>query len=201
MPKIFLKPNSAEYADADAAPQIRVCDMPGCHRSADFKAPKSRSLSEHYTFCLEHVQEYNKAWDFFSGMAQADVEEQIIRSAYWDKPTWRYDGFANLEAELKRRAQKTYHFSDKEPDKDTASKAAAYAQYSPEGEAMAIMGLEPPLTLQGIKNRYKTLVKKHHPDINRDDPKSEELLKSINMAYTILKLAYEKYGMLDDRKR
>ena len=59
-----------------------------------------------------------------------------------------------------------------------------------------IMGLEPPLSLAGIKARYKELVKKYHPDINRDDPKAEELLKSVNMAYTILKLNYEKFEEL-----
>jgi len=64
---------------------------------------------------------------------------------------------------------------------------------------MALMGLEPPVQLQDIKTRYKELAKKHHPDLNRGCAKSEELLKQINMAYTILKLAYEKYDDLPER--
>ena len=73
------------------------------------------------------------------------------------------------------------------------------AAATPEFEAMAIMGLEPPLSLAAIKTRYKALVKKHHPDVNQGDAQSGELLKSINMAYTILKAAYEKYEVIRER--
>ena len=69
---------------------------------------------------------------------------------------------------------------------------------TPEHEAMAIMGLKPPLDLSTIKAKYKELVKRYHPDINRGDSKAEEMLKSINMSYTILKLAYDKYEKIKD---
>jgi len=66
-------------------------------------------------------------------------------------------------------------------------------------EAMAIMGLEPPLTFDAIKLKYRELALKHHPDRNQGCKKSEELLKTINMSYTVLKLAYEKFDKLPDR--
>jgi len=47
--------------------------------------------------------------------------------------------------------------------------------------------------------RYKILVKKFHPDVNPDDPKAEEMIKTVNMSYTILKLAYEKFEILEER--
>ncbi len=198
MPRIYLKPNSAEYADEKQKNQRACgCDMPGCDEVADFKAPKDRSLNEYYRFCLTHVQEYNQAWDFFSGMAPIDIEEHVVRSTLGDRPTWRYDNFANLESELNRRAWQHYHFSDSEP-KNGPAPESPFGRNSPEWQAMAIMHLEPPLSLKDVKARYKELVKKHHPDVNRGDPKSEELLKSINMAYTILKLAYEKFEKLAD---
>ena len=59
--------------------------------------------------------------------------------------------------------------------------------HSPEGRAFAVMGLEPPLTLEQLKRRYKELVKKHHPDANGGDRGAEERLKSINEAYTTLR--------------
>ena len=49
------------------------------------------------------------------------------------------------------------------------------------------MALEPPLTLEQLKRRYKELVKKHHPDANGGDRDAEERLKSINDAYTTLR--------------
>jgi curved DNA-binding protein CbpA len=49
------------------------------------------------------------------------------------------------------------------------------------------LGLEPPLSLDRLKRRYKELVKKHHPDANGGDRGAEERLKSINEAYTTLR--------------
>ncbi|MBI4031384.1 MAG: DnaJ domain-containing protein [Proteobacteria bacterium] len=166
--------------------------MPGCAAEGVHKAPKSRSLSDYYRFCYQHVEEYNRAWDFFSGMSQKDIEGHVVRSTLWDRDTRRYDGMAAFETTLYRKAWQTYHYTEKEPSKTTPGTGGINSD-TPEFQAMAVMGLEPPLAMTAIKTRYKELVKKYHPDINRDDPRAEELLKSINMAYTILKLACEKY--------
>lgn len=198
MPRIFLKPNSAEYADEQKpSRKVKGCEMPGCAAEADFKAPKDRSLNEYYHFCLEHVQEYNKAWNFFSGMAQRDIEHHMISSLHGDRPTWRYDSFANLEDDLRSTAWQTYHFSAKKPEDQTQQ--APFQRNTPEYEAMLIMELEPPLSMAGIKTRYKELAKRYHPDLNKDDPQAEELLKRVNMAYTILRLAYEKFEKMDTK--
>lgn len=196
MPRIFLKPNSAEFADqSETAVKTRSCEMPGCREAGDHRAPKNRGLSDYYQFCLEHVREYNSAWDFFSGMASHEVEEHMINSIYGDRPTRRFDMPGMAEA-LKRKAWQTYHFTDEEPPKRYNSKEN---RNTPEFEAMAVMGLEPPVTLDVIKVRYKELAKKYHPDLNGGCAKSEELLKQVNMAYTILKLAYENFDKLPDR--
>lgn len=193
MPKIRLKPFSVEFADdGRKTPAKRECNMPGCPAEGSHKAPKDRSLQGHYWFCYEHVQEYNSAWDYFSGMSAQDIESHIVKSMLWDRPTRRYDGLAALEGQLYRKAWQTYHFTEKEPPKEKPS-AVGISRDSPEFQAMAVMGLGPPLAMVSIKARYKELVKKYHPDVNRDDPTAEEMLKSINMAYTILRLACEKY--------
>lgn len=202
MPRIHLKPNSVEYADEreNHRPTVRCCDMPGCPAEGEYRAPKDRSLSGHYWFCMTHVQEYNKAWNFFAGMSSSEIEEQIIRSALWDRPTKRYDPAA-MEENLYKRAWQTYHYTEKEPPKSAGPRPgpAGIDHNSPEFQALSIMGLAPPLDLKIIKARYKELAKKHHPDLNPGDPQAEELLKSINMAYTILMLAFEKYEKLPDR--
>lgn len=198
MPKIRLKPNSAEFADeSPAAPLVRGCDMPGCACEGQHKAPRDRGLADYYWFCLDHVQEYNKAWDFFSGMSSRQIDDHIVKSMLWDRPTRRFDNFGNLETHLRRKAAE-YEKAPGAEEKNGggAHRQSPFLRNTPEFEAMAVMGLEPPLTLSGIKARYKILVKKYHPDINPGDKDAEELLKSINMAYTILKLAYEKYETL-----
>lgn len=203
MPRIHLKPNSPEFADSDAPkPRTQSCDMPGCDRHGEHKAPKNRGLNDYYHFCFDHVQEYNKAWDFFSGMTQSDIEAHIMQAMLWDRPTKRYDpaAAAAMEDELLKKAHEARFFHKRPHDHENQQKARQEhfrsmddIRPAPEIEAMAIMGLEPPVDLAGIKAKYKELVKKYHPDVNRDDPKAEELLKSINMAYTILKAAFESY--------
>lgn len=202
MPKIELKPNSPEYNDGSGRHRTsskgRHCDMPGCTAAAEHRAPKDRSLKDYYWFCFEHAQEYNKAWNFFSGMSAEDMEDYINNATVWDRPTRRYDTMGNAEA-LRAKAWQTYHFTDAEPPKDPYQNrqsyggSAGFGRHSPEFDAMTIMGLEPPLDLDKIKDRYRVLAKKYHPDLNRDDPAAEEQLKHINMAYTVLKMAYKKF--------
>jgi len=112
MPKIDLKSHSPEFSDDKSGLIIHECNMPGCREKALHKAPKDRSLSEYYYFCLEHVQEYNQAWNFFSGMSQADLEKEVERSSLWDRPTWSYK--AGAEDELRTKAWQTYE-STEEP--------------------------------------------------------------------------------------
>jgi len=197
MPRIHLKPNSPEFDDGKKKEARQVCDMPGCRAHAEHRAPKNRGLNEYYNFCLDHVREYNKAWNFFDGMAQSEVEEHIINSLYGDRPTWRYDTNKNLEDDLNEKIWQAYTGDDSE-NRSNAQNAHFQANTA-EFEAMSIMGLAPPVTLQDIKTRYKELAKKYHPDRNKGCKKSEEQLKSINMAYTILKLAYEHFKTLPDQ--
>ena len=198
MPKINLKPNSPEYADTGKRQAaLHRCDMPGCQAAGEFKAPKARESGEYLHFCFEHVQEYNKTWNYFSGMSDAEVEQHIIRSALWDRPTRAFHNYAELKEELQRKASQTYSGEDKPRDKKgDAYRKSQISKHSPEFEAMAIMGLEPPIDPDGLKARYKTLVKQYHPDINRDDPTAEETLKKVNMAYTILRAAQDKFAAM-----
>ena len=201
MPSIRLKPKSPHFDEAKKASRTKTCDMPGCSDSGEHRAPKDRSLSDHYWFCFDHVKDYNAAWDFFSGMNKDEVEDHIINSLYGDRPTWRYDVDGAMAENLRRATWQTYNFTEKEPPKEKGSfRASSGATYqTPEFEALSIMGLEPPITLDGIKTRYKELAKQYHPDLNHGDKKAEDLLKSINMAYTILKLSYAKFEKLDAR--
>lgn len=196
MPKIQLKPKSPEFAEPHKpAAKPRACDMPGCRAHGEHKAPKDRSLSDHYWFCIDHVREYNNAWDFFSGMNPSEVEDHILKSLYGDRPTWKYGVNGEDPAEaLRNAAWRAQYF--REDDPPPRSKTPTLDRTTPEFEALVIFGLEPPIDMKMIKARYKELAKKHHPDLNQGDPQAEERLKRINMAYTILKLAEEKFAQM-----
>ncbi len=200
MPRIQLKPKSPEFAEAKKSARTRACEMPGCTSQGDHRAPKDRSLSDHYWFCVDHITDYNKAWDFFSGMAASEVENHINNSLYGDRPTWRYDVDGAAAEALRRATWQTYNFTEEEPPQDFRKKKPQTGNpNTPEFEALALMGLEPPVTLLEIKARYKQLAKKHHPDYNPGDKTAEDTLKSINMAYTILKLSYAKFEKIENK--
>ena len=57
---------------------FRECDHLDCRALAEYRAPKSRDrLDEYYWFCLEHVREYNKSWNFCDGMNEEQIESEI----------------------------------------------------------------------------------------------------------------------------
>jgi DnaJ-domain-containing protein 1 len=205
MPKIHLKPNSPEYMEPVRQQTVtRACEMPGCPHEGTFRAPKDRSLSDHYWFCEMHIVDYNNAWNFFDGMNEREVEEHILKSMFGDRPTWRYDVDGMGEENLRRKAWEFYGAGEN-PDEKSSRAWSEYEQHrntvdknTVEFEALSIFDLEPPLTLDDIKKRYKELAKKYHPDINKNDPKAEERLKQVNMAYTVLKLAFQKFDQLGE---
>jgi hypothetical protein len=200
MLRIKLKPKSPEYADGTTSDDQCVCDIYGCNEAGEYKAPKTRGLNDYFMFCLDHIREYNKGWNFFEGMAAHEVREHMLRSMYGDRPTWRNDLGPDIEEVLQRRIWQTYNNSEADPFQKRAQQGGSFNAFhhdTPEFKAMAVMGVEPPLNLEVLKKRYKELARKYHPDHNKGSSESEELLKDVNIAYTILKDAFEKYEKLE----
>ncbi|MBE9557620.1 MAG: J domain-containing protein [Proteobacteria bacterium] len=184
----------------EEAPE-RLCEQSGCTEPGHYRAPKGRDrLDEYHWFCLDHVREYNKAWNYYAGMSEDEVEADTRRDTTWQRPTWPlgargggnqrhahratpiHDGFGYFngdgEGEVDNRQRRNGH-----------ARAAGFHPSSPEARAMDIMDLNAPLTLTGLKARYKELVKLHHPDANGGDKLAEERLKEINEANSTLKKA------------
>ena len=66
------------------------------------------------------------------------------------------------------------------------------------------LGLSRSASEKDIRSAFRKLARKHHPDVNDNDPASEEKFKQINEAYTVLsdsdsRRKYDRYG--DDWKR
>ena len=59
-------------------------------------------------------------------------------------------------------------------------------------KAFSILGATVGLKWEEIQDKFKTLVKKFHPDINLGNKEYEEKLKLITLAYTQLKNTYRE---------
>ncbi|MCP4393299.1 MAG: DnaJ domain-containing protein [Alphaproteobacteria bacterium] len=64
------------------------------------------------------------------------------------------------------------------------------------------LGVSKSASQDEIKKKYRTLARKMHPDINKDDPKAEEKFKEISQAYDILSDSEKKsmydHGIMDE---
>ena len=58
------------------------------------------------------------------------------------------------------------------------------------------LGVSKTATPDAIRKAYRKLARKHHPDVNPDDKKSEEAFKKISTAYDVL--SDEKRGKNDN---
>ena len=65
------------------------CDWHGCKEKGSHRAPKGRDReNEYWRFCLEHVREYNKNWDYFAGLDAEQIEAHIRADTTWRRPVW-----------------------------------------------------------------------------------------------------------------
>lgn len=197
----MAKPRSFDFEDLlrpqRPPPIVRRCDMPTCGCSGDYRAPKSRDhLTDYFWFCLDHVREYNAAWDFYAGMSTAEIEAHLRADTSWQRPTWPLGGrhAAPRDAAQRPRDERHYRFRDDFGLFDDLFEARAGAETNrrqrppqPQAKALALFELTPPVSFVDVRARYKELVKQHHPDANGGDKAAEERLKLINEAYVILR--------------
>ena len=169
---------------------MRPCDHPDCAGQGLHRAPKGRErLNDYYWFCLDHVRDYNRAWDFYAGMSAREIEAELRLDVVWPRPSWPLGGAPHRGFRSDPRRIRDYFglFGEAEAEAERAEKASGPRRGSPEADALAVFDLDAPVTLVMIKARYKELVKLHHPDANGGDKQAEERLKVINHAYTTLK--------------
>jgi len=181
----MTRPRLADYSDPVTIP-FRPCDHPGCTGLGEYRAPRSKAtLRQFYWFCLDHVREYNAAWNFYAGMSTAEIEREIRHDTVWQRPSWPLGARVGALYGAKWRG-----FGLFDLDEDAPARPQPKRPRSPQEKALALFDLVPPLTLAGLKARYKELVKRHHPDIHGGDKAAEERLKEINQAYSTLKASY-----------
>jgi hypothetical protein len=139
-----------------------MCEWEGCDVKGDHPAPKFRDSNERFWFCQEHAGEYNRNWNYFDGMSKEDAEkvtrkEENFAKGFREANTWEYVDAGLTKEERERRT------------------------------ALEVLNLTEGASEAEIKESFRTLAKKHHPDANLGDAAAEERFKSVCAAYEILK--------------
>ena len=166
----------------------RRCAADGCQQEGSYPAPKSRSaLRDYLWFCLEHVREYNKSWNYYEGLQGAALEAEIRRATTWERPSWKF------------ATGKPSENSFEDPlglfDFENRDAGPVARQVPPEEKrAWKILQLSPVTDIDIVKKQYKRLVKQNHPDKNGGDAAAEERLKDINLAYSLIRKSLATSG-------
>ena len=158
---------------------LPLCEQCGCESIGEFRAPKTPSnLRDYYWFCLDHVREYNKAWDFYRGMSSQEIEASRVSDVTWNRPSWPVGGWRTFLENA------TYLDGLESFLKGFTSSPSVPPEIQ---KALSTLELALPLTMEVLKKQYKKLAKLHHLDFNAGDKQAEEHLKAVNEAYQIVK--------------
>jgi len=191
--KVF-EGNHRTRSEKPEAPAEHICEYPDCAKHAPHRAPRApKDLRSYRWFCLNHVREYNRAWNFFEGWSRRDIEHFQRDDVTGHRPTWPVYGKRPLHEEMDDLENIFHNFSrdwfgtesQKNGDTNRREERRSAADMDIQ-RACATLDLKPGFDRAKLRSRYMALAKKHHPDMNAGSRKSEELLKSINLAYTYL---------------
>lgn len=184
----FGRPGGRDGAAGTESAAPHTCEWPGCTAKAEHKAPRDRSLREYMWLCLDHVRDYNKSWNYYQGMSDREVEDEIRRDTCWQRPSWKLGtlGGKAWRGPNVKDPFKVFNEEGFDGRHNARRDAPPVRPDSPEERALRVMDMDVPYTKDELKARYKTLVKIHHPDVNRGEKAAEERLKDINEAYKTL---------------
>ena len=167
-----------------------ICEWGVCKKTGSFKAPLEKdNIKKFRWLCEEHIKLFNKSWDYFDGMSQIQIENFLRSDLTWHRPTQKFGSQDNFFSILWNNAlSDKFHFF-----KDDALNNIRNIKLSEKDKgAFRILGLEFNADWTMVQNKFKTLVKKFHPDKNAGSKKFEDKLKKITMAYTQLKVTMLK---------
>lgn len=195
--KIRIKPRGAAKkveTAADRGKAAGVCQWDGCQKPGNHRAPAGRMReNEFFIFCTEHVREYNKGYNYFSGLEDTEIASMQRAAMTGDRPTWKMGSNGTVRAADNpttiRSGRASYYKRVGETAFGAASAPRARAMKPLEQQALRTLGLKDNAEGEVIRARYTELVKQHHPDANGGIRGSEERLAEVIKAYRLLKKA------------
>ncbi len=181
----------------------RGCEWPGCTSRGTYRAPSSpERMHEFRWYCLDHVREYNRAWNYFDGWSENDLEEQARADRTWERPTWGFRDGMRMRPQAwphaEGKAWARWGFSDplevlgeaatRNPGEPEVRTRRFRRLTRDEQRAMDTLGLPHAVEHRSeVRTRYRQLVKDLHPDLNNGARTDEARLARVIRAWDILK--------------
>ncbi|KQU74186.1 molecular chaperone DnaJ [Aminobacter sp. DSM 101952] len=195
-PKYFDKIRVRPDPEAEVKSRAPACQWDGCKQPGTHKAPVGRMREgEYFQFCFDHVREYNKGFNYFSGLADGEIARFQKEAMTGHRPTWTMgsNGSARSAPDFaqQRSGRAGYYNRMRDPHNMFGGTGAPRQRKAKplEAKALETLGLDSKATGADIKARYKELVKRHHPDANGGDRGSEDRFRDVLQAYRVLKQA------------
>lgn len=164
------------------------CAWPACDEHASFPAPIMPGSKDRRFFCKAHIVEHNQNYNFFEGMSDNEAEAYRRGATTGHRPTW------SLGARRARGEQAfDWQFHDPLEIMQHAGPVAGETRktgksISPgQKRALAMLDLDETADDAAIRQQYKLLVKRYHPDMNGGERHFEDELNRVIQAYHYLK--------------
>lgn len=178
-----------------AEPAKQTCAWAGCEKPGTHKAPLGRDREGQYLWmCIDHVREYNKNYNYFSGLDDQAIQKFQKESITEGRPTWqmganRHSKYPPINDQDPRAAGADRLYNRRNPANAARATSRSRKLRPLEKKSFDDLNLPHGASSEEIKARYKLLVKQNHPDANGGDRSSENRLREIILAYKILQKA------------
>ncbi len=181
-----------------------MCEWEGCDKPGDKRAPKGKKAQgEFFNYCVAHVRQYNKTFNYFSGMGDTEAAEAVRNDRFTGgRPTWEHGAHGAARSTSRKKTGEAG--AREQVDKRFADPLNLFARVARnrgrkpmtkrelrlvevDRQAFEVMGFTNRVSADELKKAYKEQVKLHHPDANGGDRASEDRLRAIITAYNHLK--------------
>ena len=189
-----MKLNPKYFNNLRIKPKIlskkQVCDYGGCNEYGEFLAKTKSSVK--FFYCLNHIKDFNKNYNFFEGMSEEEVIDYQISAIIGHRPTWKSG--TNPQASYFSKFAKNDGSAFDDPfDLFEKEKTSKYERQSKikkgkiSEKAYKLLNFNSVSNKSDIRKKFKEVVKSLHPDTNGGDNSQEDLLKEVISAYKALK--------------
>ena len=163
-----------------------ICLWNKCRNVGKYRAPSERDNIKNFKWlCEKHIVLFNKNWNYFEGMSENEIQKFIKSDLTWHRPTQKFGAADNFFNILWNNAlNDKFNFFNE----NNSINKKINGLSEKDKDALKIMELELSADWLTVQKKFKTLVKKFHPDKHAGNKQHEDKLKKITLAYSHLKM-------------